>query len=52
MAVMAAILKIYFEILLLNRIKANWLEISFEVSRWIADKKKKKKKKKKIAKIV
>ena len=39
MATTAGILKIYSKIILLNR-KANWLETSLEVLRWLVDKKK------------
>ena len=38
MATMAAILKIYFSLLLLNQ-KANWLQTWQEASKWLIDKK-------------
>ena len=38
MATKAAILKIYFQIFLLNR-KAIWVETLLEVSRWLVDQK-------------
>ena len=43
MAATAAILKIYFELLLLNR-KADGLETWYELSGWFVNQKKKKKK--------
>ena len=38
MVAIAAMLKIYFELFILNK-NANWLETSLEVSRWLVDQK-------------
>ena len=38
MVALAALLKIYFELFLLNQ-KGNWLKTSLEVSRWLVEQK-------------
>ena len=39
MVALAAMLKIYFELFFILNQKANWLEASLEVSRWLVDQK-------------